>query len=789
MMAKPKTLLATILLTTTIAGGLWLNLERSPSVLAENRVIKSQEATHESFLKKIAIPGLTIGIAIFGIVVALKRKNHSRQTASASSRQYRELLEQTYRATAVDLREKTATTRTDGSISAIEPSDRENQDSPKDRQSEATLQYSELIEPGDRNSQDLSIERDPSGSPTSEAIVQYRELIEDIITKTLQGKILSKEQVYRILVKSVRSGTGEVFERCLTEKMAAIQSQLDNQTDELRKAKFSRQLRATETIQDVWERWQAEKQGAEVCEQSLREIINAPPEDRLSTLLHALDLNQNYVFDSHQIEILARSLKEATGSLSDVDASNELLLFSDGLSRGLTAFSALEDHMVSWIYEGNNQYIGFGATPGVNNPWNSWAKRLNSPLARQLFELQAFNQSAVELAKNQRNSNVSAWIELFVIFRELQKGLVAWFDKQPYSAQFGKRLSNATLMMFAIIWCELSNGLRQADNLLPSDRAQLGKAAFQIALQILRMFAQREDFPLYGGIFVSFSGENLRDTVKYLDEPLRQIENTQEKGRILTLLGYSQRTLGQYDRAIAFHQEALEIAREAGDFACEIANLAHLSRIALAQKDYSTAISDSQRALIQARQRGDKLGEANALANLGCSEVLAAQASDRLDPETYEQSIEYLQQGLKLAQRLEDFQSQALCYHSLGLAYMALQQPSTASEYLERGTKVTQIVGDLYLQGRNFAYLAEANYSLNNVPKAVFYGCLGMYLLKQISTKEWRQVAGLLTVLQGQIGVEGFKHLLAQQKSEMIRFIGVDGFDYIPQLLEQYQSD
>ncbi|MER3590071.1 MAG: hypothetical protein C4322_21685, partial [Mastigocladus sp. ERB_26_1] len=59
--------------------------------------------------------------------------------------------------------------------------------------------------------------------------------------------------------------------------------------------------------------------------------------------------------------------------------------------------------------------------------------------------------------------------------------------------------------------------------------------------------------------------------------------------------------------------------------ACEIANLNHKSHICVAQKDYSQAINYSQRALILARQTGDRTGEAHALATLGYSEVFAAQ--------------------------------------------------------------------------------------------------------------------------------------------------------------------
>jgi hypothetical protein len=38
------------------------------------------------------------------------------------------------------------------------------------------------------------------------------------------------------------------------------------------------------------------------------------------------------------------------------------------------------------------------------------------------------------------------------------------------------------------------------------------------------------------------------------------------------------------------------------------------------------------------------------------------------------------------------------------------------------------------------------------------------------------------------MGVEAFQVLLEQQRPKIIAVIGVDGYDYIPQLLEKYRD-
>jgi tetratricopeptide (TPR) repeat protein len=377
-------------------------------------------------------------------------------------------------------------------------------------------------------------------------------------------------------------------------------------------------------------------------------------------------------------------------------------------------------------------------------------------------------------------------VELAVILQYLQRGLVHWFDKMVYDSKVGAKLSISTFIAFAVIWSQLASALNRV--VVSTQRDAVVNGCFQVSLQILRAFAQREYFPLYGGVFASLSGNYLRDALNYLDEPLRRVEATQEKARILTLLGYSLRAQGQYNRANSFHQQALEIARDAGDRVCEIANLNHLSRLYVAQKNYAEAISYSQRALMFSRQTGDRLGEANALANLGYSEVFHAKQLEEVEPEVYESAIHYLEQGLQLSARVGDGQSQAMCFSSLGIAKVVIEQPQDAIAYLEQGWQAAQFSGDLYLQGVNLAYLAEASYSLQNWEKAIYSGSLGAYLLEQINSNDWRKPAGLLSILQGQLGVEAFQALLGSQRSKIIPVIGVDGYDYIPELLKKYRE-
>lgn len=604
----------------------------------------------------------------------------------------------------------------------------------------------------------------------------YQDLIDRIITATLQGKIRSKEQVYQMLQAEIQPGTGELFERCLQGQLDEVQVQLTS-GDELKQAKATRKQRALKTIQTEWERWQQHNQSSAALIEIGQAIATAEPGDRLTQLLNAIDPNQPQVLTREQLQQLAQRLQQVE---ADQETQATLTEIAAGLSQGLQSWHELEANVVSWIYEQSQGAIGFGAPSEQAGPWAGWAKSVSRAELQQVFQDLAQHQSITEQGVT-APVDLSIWIEMAIVLQRLQLGLVSWFDKQPYDRSAGKRLSIATYLTFTAVWSQLSQRFSQLG------QSTLADGCFQVALQSLYQFAQQTYFPLYGGLFAALSGESLRVTLDYLDQPLRQVPNTQSKARIITLLGYSQRALGQYGQATQLHQWALEIARDADDRRCEIANLNHLSRTYMNQQNYAAAIGDSQRALILARQLGDRLGEANALATLGCSEVFQARQSADLDEDQYERLLEYLQRGLQLSEQEGDRPSQALCAYSLGIAQVALRQYEPAIVTLKQGLQIAQAIGDLFLQGMNCAYLAEASYGLNEFETAIFVGCLGMYLLHQIQSEQWRQPAGILSILATQLGPDKFQAVLEKYRPQFLPQIGVDGYDYLPTLLNEYR--
>ncbi len=615
---------------------------------------------------------------------------------------------------------------------------------------------------------------------------RYEDLVSQLVDMTLKGKFASKGQIARKLSETIEPGSGEMFERALMVRSQQFDQQVAEETDELKQAKAIRGQRAIKMVVGAWEQVQQDFMAASEISQAIQSLTQAEPNEVLGLFLAVIDPNRQTSLNRDQLKQLAQELKNHSPLHPEAE-QYDLRRLGKGLTQALNVWAGLEPELLGWVYESAQGTIGFGGVPGASGPWAFWEKRVEASFLKDGLKTLGLQQSLGEWIAMQQRVELEDWLVMALVFQWMQRGLIAWFDKQAYDPKAGPKLSISVYLSFAVLWYELANGYQQASLLNTLSRERYEEACLQISLQLLRTFARQSYFPLYGGVFASFSGGYLKMTLDYLDIPLRWVEGVQEKARILTLLGTSQQFLGQTDKAIAFHEEALDLARQASDQDCEVANLNHLSRSAIAQERFESAINQAQRALLQSRQQGDLRGQANALVNLGYAQVLQAQAEERPDLDRYEVAVGYLKQGLTLAEREDDRQSEALCCVSLGIAYNVQGDYAQAIASFEQGLTALDAVGDLALRGRTYGQLSEAHYGMKQIEQAALYGALGMYLLHQLESPQWRQVAGLLTIIQGQHS-DDFYSALEKYKAQLKAVIGIDGMDAVADLLELYRQ-
>ena len=114
--------------------------------------------------------------------------------------------------------------------------------------------------------------------------------------------------------------------------------------------------------------------------------------------------------------------------------------------------------------------------------------------------------------------------------------------------------------------------------------------------------------------------------------------------------------------------------------------------------------------LTAARQKGDRAGEASALADLG---VLALEQGDN------PRAVAYLENALSLAQALGDQTREVDILPNLGLATLRIKQPDKAQQYLDRALNLARTAGDQFAEKFALERLGTVYAARGNLPVAL----------------------------------------------------------------------
>ncbi|MEH1787957.1 MAG: tetratricopeptide repeat protein [Nostoc sp.] len=125
----------------------------------------------------------------------------------------------------------------------------------------------------------------------------------------------------------------------------------------------------------------------------------------------------------------------------------------------------------------------------------------------------------------------------------------------------------------------------------------------------------------------------------------------------LNSLGIAYNSLGQYQQAIKFLQQSLNIAREIDDRNCEGASLNNLGSAYRSLGQYQRAIEFFQQSLDISREIYDRNGEGNSLNNLGNAYGSLGQ---------YQLAIEFFQQSLEIFREIGNRNGEGTSLNNLG---------------------------------------------------------------------------------------------------------------------------
>ena len=206
----------------------------------------------------------------------------------------------------------------------------------------------------------------------------------------------------------------------------------------------------------------------------------------------------------------------------------------------------------------------------------------------------------------------------------------------------------------------------------------------------------------------------------------KQTGDKHREGAAYTNLGIAYRFLGDYKKAIEFHQQSLSIAKGIGDKGTEGAVYGNLGCVYGCLGDYKKEIEFQGQSLSIAKEIGHKATEQNAYTNLGT-------AYRNLGD--YKEATEFHQQSLSIAKEIGDKRSEGGAYTNLGIAYDYLGDYNKAIEFYQQSLSIAKEIGDKGSEGAAYNSLGIAYYHLGDYKKAIEFHQQSLSIAKEIREK------------------------------------------------------
>ena len=206
--------------------------------------------------------------------------------------------------------------------------------------------------------------------------------------------------------------------------------------------------------------------------------------------------------------------------------------------------------------------------------------------------------------------------------------------------------------------------------------------------------------------------EGLQILEPFLAQEVREALAAGLLGQLLGTVGLAYRHLGEVEKAIGYHEQALGILREIGDRRREGTVLGNLGLAYANLGEVEKAIGYYEQQLIIVREISDRYGEGNALGNLGNAYFRSSEV---------EKAIGYYEQALVIDREIGNRRGEGADLGSLGNACGRLGEVEKAIGYYEQALVIDREIGDRQGEGSALGNLGIAYAGLGEVEKAIGY--------------------------------------------------------------------
>lgn len=230
----------------------------------------------------------------------------------------------------------------------------------------------------------------------------------------------------------------------------------------------------------------------------------------------------------------------------------------------------------------------------------------------------------------------------------------------------------------------------------------------------------------------------------------RAMKDTRKIVKVLAGLGLSRHMQGEYDKAIDYYKQGLEIAKQNGYLEFEAMFLGDLGLAHVQKGDYyAEAVNylNDYWTLIHNRNKKNNAGfleEARALGNLGNAYYGA---------DMYVKAIELHQQRLGLSRQIKDQTGEAKALNDLGIVYQALGNSKKAIEHYSQALTLAQQSKNKLQESISLGNLGVIYQNQGDYAKAIDYQQKRLAIAREL--KDLRSQAESLANLGGAAYFQG----------------------------------
>jgi tetratricopeptide (TPR) repeat protein len=227
---------------------------------------------------------------------------------------------------------------------------------------------------------------------------------------------------------------------------------------------------------------------------------------------------------------------------------------------------------------------------------------------------------------------------------------------------------------------------------------------------------------------ISFNGNDFGEAIRYyrqsaeLEKHSRGEETAEYINRIGDI-GYCYLMQNEYDHALVFFQQALELAKKAGNEEEIASNHNNIGTIYVEWGDFGKAI-DQFRQAMEIDRRTSKVDQISIdLNNIGKVYELWGK---------FELAVHYYQEALAIEQKANNKARIAVRLNNLGTVYKAWKKYPEALDYLQQALVIERALGDTVKVGKRLAYIGSTYLAMGEYDKSYAYLNQALPILTQM---------------------------------------------------------